>query len=79
MCKEKRAGDVRTEVGRKIRTSFFLCKMDRLLKQRERLEKQGEDNNRLNLKIKNSSREKGTEMNMGQKNIEFKINISLTT
>jgi hypothetical protein len=41
--------------------------MDRLLKQRERLEKQGEDNHRLNLKIKNSSREKGTEMNKRQK------------
>lgn len=57
----------RTEVGSKIGT-IFLCRMDRLLKEREReLERQGEDKNRLDLKIKIPRPEKGTEINMGQK------------
>jgi len=40
--------------------------MDMLLKKIE-LERQGEDKNRLNLKIKNPRREKVTEINMGHK------------
>jgi hypothetical protein len=41
--------------------------MGRILKERQRLDRRGEDNNKLNLKIKNSSTEKGTEINMGHK------------
>ena len=60
---EKRAGEIRTQVGRK--TTSFSVQDGQVIK--KDVERQGEDKNSLELKTKCPRREKETEINMGQK------------